>query len=115
MTVSQDDKLEKEHGKLLSRKEELTKQETSLRREYATLLRKIASLHTVLKNLEDIDDVSSRTLSPEALEKVPQLKRYMDLVQELDAEDTGAIQIPDYLLESYNLYKCSPLLYKDVE
>ncbi|CEP60274.1 Ies5p LALA0_S01e06964g [Lachancea lanzarotensis] len=104
----------KEHAKLLSRSEELTKQEVSLKREYTTLLRKLASITTVLQNLEDDPDTADRVISETALSKVPDLKPYSILLEELDSKSPQDIEIPEFLQESYALYKNAPLLYKDM-
>ncbi|SCU95113.1 LAME_0F10770g1_1 [Lachancea meyersii CBS 8951] len=104
----------KEQAKLLSRGEELTKQESSLKREYTTMLRKLASVTAVLQELEDDPRVAERVISEAALLKVPDLKPYSRLLDELDNKAPEDIEIPDFLQESYALYKSAPLLYKDL-
>ena len=76
MTSSKAPVPSKEYSKQLSRRDELTKQESSLKREYTTMLRKMASVMTVLQELEEIPKASDATISEEALEKIPDLKQY---------------------------------------
>ncbi|SCU83806.1 LAFA_0D05930g1_1 [Lachancea sp. 'fantastica'] len=104
----------KEHAKLLSRREELAKQEVSLKREYTTMLRKLASITAVLQNLEEDTDASKRVISETVLSKVPDLKPYSILLEEVNNKAPQDIEIPDFLQDSYALYKNAPLLYKDL-
>ncbi|KAM3164437.1 Ino eighty subunit 5 [Lachancea thermotolerans] len=104
----------KEYAKQLSRREELTKQESSLKREYTTMLRKMASVMAVLQELDDGQEASQQTISESALLKVPELKQYSQLLHDIDNKALEDIEIPEVLKDSYALYKQSPLLYKDL-
>ncbi|SCU89118.1 LAMI_0D12464g1_1 [Lachancea mirantina] len=102
----------REYAKLLSRRDELLKQETSLKREYTTLLRKMASVMAVLQTIDN-DNISSVSISEESVTKVPGLAEYAELIAEIDATDFSDVEIPDFLQDSYQLFKNAALLYKD--
>lgn len=108
---------EADYRKLLSRNDELTKQEATLKKEYTTLLRKISSLCSVLDHLEsDIPDEPG-TLSEKALKRVPGLQWHNDQVNLLQAiaQQKAEITIPVELIDSYKLYKGTPLLHRDIQ
>lgn len=110
---------EAEYKKLLSRNDELTKQEATLRKEYTTLLRKISSLACVLSKIEPDMDTSvdePRLISEAALKRAPALQWYneqISLVQSL-SQDGEDIPIPSELIDSYKLSKETPLLHRDI-
>ncbi|QLL31690.1 hypothetical protein HG536_0B05550 [Torulaspora globosa] len=110
--------VEAEYRKLLSRNDELTKQEATLKKEYTTLLRKISSLARVLSKMEPDMGCSSdepRLISEAALVRAPRLRWYneqISLVESLSRENQE-IPIPDELMESYRLSKDTPLLHRD--
>ncbi|SCV01302.1 LANO_0F11100g1_1 [Lachancea nothofagi CBS 11611] len=114
MTSSKPSEPSKEYAKIYSRREELIKQESSLKREYTTMLRKLASVTTVLQELENDPRVSERVISEASILKIPDLKQYLSLIEELDNKAPEDIEIPEFLQESYTLYKNAPLLYKDL-
>ncbi|CDH11300.1 related to Ino eighty subunit 5 [Zygosaccharomyces bailii ISA1307] len=108
---------EADYRKLLSRNDELTKQEATLKKEYTTLLRKISSLCSVLDHLEsDIPDEPG-TLSEKALKRVPGLQWHNDQVNLLQAvaQQKAEITMPVELIDSYKLYKGTPLLHRDIQ
>lgn len=110
--------VEAEYRKLLSRNDELTKQEATLKKEYTTLLRKISSLACVLSKMEpemrNLPD-KPKLISEAALARAPGLRWYneqISLVESLSREGQE-IPIPDELMESYRLSKDTPLLHRD--
>lgn len=111
---------EGEYKKLLSRNEELSKQEATLKKEYTTLLRKISSLSSVLMQLEQEEKGETeklRNISEDSLERVPDLKWYnkqISLVEEA-SRDQETFVIPEELSDSYKLYRDTPLLHRDVQ
>lgn len=110
--------VETEYRKLVSRNDELTKQEATLKKEYTTLLRKISSLACVLGRVEpDLKNVPDepRLISEAALARAPGLRWYneqISLVQAL-AREGRDVPIPEELVESYRLSKDTPLLHRD--
>lgn len=119
--------LEREYNKLLSRNEELVKQLTLIRKIYTTLLRKKSSLLTVMelideqKNLttialNDLDKIDNLLISEEAIKFIPELSWYNNQITELvQSNDMNSLtnydQITDKLIESYNIYKETSLIY----
>ncbi|QLQ79204.1 hypothetical protein HG537_0B05510 [Torulaspora globosa] len=110
--------VEAEYRKLVSRNDELTKQEATLKKEYTTLLRKISSLACVLSKMEpDLNNLPDepRFISEAALARAPGLRWYneqISLIESLSRENRE-ISIPDELMESYRLSKETPLLHRD--
>ncbi|AET39716.1 Ies5p Ecym_4696 [Eremothecium cymbalariae DBVPG len=111
--VKEDMTLEQEYNKLVSRRDELQKQEITLRREFTTLLRKIASITAVLETLEDREILERKLPSKETIAKVPELQYLVDSLQSLDELLLEQVQIPEKLMHSYELFRNTPLLYKD--
>ncbi|CCF60530.1 hypothetical protein KAFR_0K01760 [Kazachstania africana CBS 2517] len=113
--------LEKEYQKLSLRNDELVKQDSTLRKEYTTLLRKASSLASVLKVMdsklaEQCEIEQPKLIGDRALKLVPGLQWYNDqinLVTQSFDNDNEEIEIPKELLDSYTLCKDTPLLYKD--
>lgn len=109
--------LQSEHRKLLNRREELLKQDVSLRKDYSILLRKIASVCQVLEQLDEGTDSTIYEYRAADYEKfgaweslVPLLKT----IEDIEARPLDEIEIPERLRESYELFKLTPLLYKDI-
>lgn len=113
--------MEAEYRKLLSRNDELTKQEATLKKEYTTLLRKISSLSCVLTHIEsNFQNVEEpKLISENSLKRVPALKWYneqISLIRSLTQMDgSTSMVIPDELVDSYKLYKDTPLLHTDIQ
>lgn len=113
--------MEGEFKKLLSRNDELTKQETTLKKEYSTLLRKISSLACVLEKVEPrveaiTAEEQARLISEKAVARAPALQWYNEqiaLVQSL-SEQGEDLPIPAELAESYKLSRDTPLLHRDL-
>lgn len=109
--------LESEHRKLLNRKEELLKQEVSLKKDYTTLLRKIASVCQVLEALEDVDGDGSvfeyRVPVYEKFKEWESIWPLLKQVEEMEATELSEVEVPENLRDSYELFKRTPLLYKD--
>ena len=121
MSKEQATSLLKEFNKLTSRNEELAKQENTLRREYTTLFRKVSSLTTTLRQIDDklkvLETVDEPALiSNTTLEAAPALEWYnkqIELIQ--NYPDDKDFELPVELLDSYRIYKDTPLLYKDAQ
>lgn len=109
--------MEGEFKKLLSRNDELSKQEATLKKEYSTLLRKISSLACVLGKTEaEVETDEPRLISEAAVARAPGLQWYneqISLIQSLSQED-GNVPIPPELAESYKLSRDTPLLHRDL-
>ena len=109
--------MEGEFKKLLSRNDELSKQEATLKKEYSTLLRKISSLACVLGKTEaEVETDEPRLISEAAVARAPALQWYneqISLIQSLSQED-GNVPIPPELAESYKLSRETPLLHRDL-
>ncbi|SMN18259.1 similar to Saccharomyces cerevisiae YER092W IES5 Protein that associates with the INO80 chromatin remodeling complex under low-salt conditions [Maudiozyma saulgeensis] len=113
--------LTREFNKLTSRNEELAKQDNTLRREYTTLFRKVSSLIATLRQMDD--DLKSmetedepRLISENTLEVAPALDWYnsqISIIQKVP--DSEEFELPKELLDSYKIYKNTPLLYKDAQ
>lgn len=110
--------VETEYRKLVSRNDELAKQEATLKKEYTTLLRKISSLARVLEKMEpgmrDLPD-EPRLISEKAVARAPGLGWYneqISLLQSLASQD-AEIPIPEELMECYKLSRDTPLLHRD--
>lgn len=119
---------ETDYKKTLSRNDELVKQETTLKKEYTTLLRKISSICTVLEHLEANDEKQEEEeeeasaenpglVSSRSLKRVPGLQWYNDQINAVEKlwQENQEITIPAELLDSYKLYKDAPLLHRDVQ
>ncbi|KAG0668512.1 hypothetical protein C6P45_004608 [Maudiozyma exigua] len=121
MSKEQAPSLLKEFNKLTSRNEELAKQENTLRREYTTLFRKVSSLTATLRQIDNEIKVLETVENPElisstALEAAPALEWYnkqIELIQ--NSPDDKDFELPIELLDSYKIYKNTPLLYKDAQ
>lgn len=121
MSKEQAPSLLKEFNKLTSRNEELAKQENTLRREYTTLFRKVSSLTATLRQIDNEIKVLETVENPElisstALEAAPALEWYnkqIELIQ--NSPDDKDFELPLELLDSYKIYKDTPLLYKDAQ
>lgn len=121
MSKEQAPSLLKEFNKLTSRNEELAKQENTLRREYTTLFRKVSSLTATLRQIDNEIKVLETVETPElisstALEAAPALEWYnkqIELIQ--NSPDDKDFELPLELLDSYKIYKDTPLLYKDAQ
>lgn len=129
--------LQKEYQKLISRNEELIKQDSTLRKEYTTMLRKASSLIGVIENLPNsgestgTDDIENsnvggyddekgndkpKLISEEALKKIPELEWYnrqINLINDKFNGEEEDIALPEELLDTFKLYKDTALLYKD--
>ncbi|SCU97837.1 LADA_0H08658g1_1 [Lachancea dasiensis] len=114
MTSSKAPASTKEYEKLLSRREELIKQESSLKREYTTMLRKLASVITIVQDIGNETEASELSISETAMSKAPVLVAYAKRLEELENQDIHDVEVPDFLQESYTLYKNSSLMYKDL-
>ncbi|CCD22330.1 Ies5p NDAI_0A01720 [Naumovozyma dairenensis CBS 421] len=122
--MSQDPILEKELHKLVVKNDEFVKQDAALKKEYTTLLRKINSVVAVLKELDpeyfeqqrNHDTAEPRLISVGALQKVPKLEWYNRQITRVIQNTNGNenFELPNELIDSYKLYKDSPLLYKDI-
>ncbi|AMD22645.1 HHL125Cp [Eremothecium sinecaudum] len=104
---------EQEYNKLVSRRDELQKQEITLRREFTILLRKIASITAVLDTLEDEHNWETKNLLDRTITKVPELRAIAESLEALDELPPEQVEIPEKLMHSYELFKNTPLLYKD--
>lgn len=121
MSKEQAPSLLKEFNKLTSRNEELAKQENTLRREYTTLFRKVSSITATLRQMDAklkvLETVEEPTLiSDTTLEAAPALEWYnkqIELIQ--NYPDDKDFELPVELLDSYRIYKDTPLLYKDAQ
>lgn len=113
--------MEAEYKKALSRNDELTKQEATLRKEYSTLLRKISSLSCVLEKAEsrsvaDAGEGGPILISETAVARAPALQWYneqISLIESLSREE-GDLPLPPELAESYRLSRDTPLLHRDL-
>ncbi|CAD1778769.1 similar to Saccharomyces cerevisiae YER092W IES5 Protein that associates with the INO80 chromatin remodeling complex under low-salt conditions [Maudiozyma barnettii] len=121
MSKEQDSNLTREYNKLTSRNEELAKQDNTLRREYTTLFRKVSSLIATLRHMDDdlkyIETVDEpRLISEKSLEVAPALDWYNSQISIIqNVPDSEEFELPKELLDSYNIYKNTPLLYKDAQ
>lgn len=109
---------ETDYKKILSRNDELVKQETTLKKEYTTLLRKISSLCAVLDQLEgDTPEDEPRLISERSLKRVPAFQWHNDQIDLLRSmsQEKQEITMPAELIDSYKLYKDTPLLHRDVQ
>ncbi|QEU61365.1 Ies5 [Kluyveromyces lactis] len=111
--------LEVEHKKLLNRREELLKQDVSLRKDYSILLRKITSVCQVLESLGEPIHIN---LNGYPIFQQPDYEKFKDWdalvpllksLEEVNSLPLDEIEIPEALQESYELFKMTPLLYKD--
>lgn len=122
MSIEPSYNLAKEFNKLSSRNEELKKQDATLRKEYTTLLRKISSLITTLhemdSGLEEMEEMDTVKYIPSnVLHLIPGLQWYNDqfkLIEDID-DDSVEFTIPKELMDAYNLYKNTPLLFRDAQ
>lgn len=105
--------LDQEYTKLVSRRDELQKQEVTLRREFTTLVRKIASITAVLETIESPQVIERNLPSDEVLQKAPGLQPLIEMLVTLDETPLAEIEIPEKLMHSYELFRNTPLLYKD--
>lgn len=113
--MTQESKFKKEYSKLLSRRDELVKQELTLKREYTTLLRKISSIVEVLSNLGNKNGMEETKFpSGDLIGRMPDLEKLDDDLRLLDSKPTDSISIPAELEDSYLLFKNTCLLYKDL-
>ncbi|GAV52134.1 hypothetical protein ZYGR_0AG01250 [Zygosaccharomyces rouxii] len=108
---------ETDYKKILSRNDELVKQETTLKKEYTTLLRKISSICSVLDHLEGEIPETPGLVSGRSLKRVPAFQWHNDQVNLLEklSKENQEITIPAELIDSYKLYKDTPLLHRDVQ
>ncbi|CAR26155.1 hypothetical protein ZYGR_0E01380 [Zygosaccharomyces rouxii] len=108
---------ETDYKKVLSRNDELVKQETTLKKEYTTLLRKISSICSVLDQLEGETAETPGLISNRSLKRVPGFQWHNDQINLLEklSQENQEITIPTELIDSYKLYKDTPLLHRDVQ
>lgn len=111
--------LEVEHKKLLNRREELLKQDVSLRKDYSILLRKISSVCQVLESLGEPTHLDANGVPEFQAPDYEKFKEWDALipllksVEEVQALPLDQIEVPEALSESYELFKMTPLLHKD--
>lgn len=113
--------LEKELRKLVTRNDDMSKQEHTTRREFATFFRKKSSVMSMLESVDpgcvaqhEIMENRPRKISEKTLERVPALQWYNDQIElVLSASKEGTLAIPEDLAESYAMYRELPLLPKD--
>ncbi|KAL3232861.1 Ino eighty subunit 5 [Nakaseomyces bracarensis] len=113
--------LEKELRKLVARNDDMTKQELTTRKEFATFFRKKSSIIALLESIDpdcatmqEITENEPRKVSEKVLERVPKLQWYNDQIDLLlKASKEGRLEIPEDLNESYNMYRELALLPQD--
>lgn len=110
---------EKERRKMLYRKDELSKQENALLKEYTTILRKMVSISSVLGQLEtdqlDKDtDLDQLLISDDIIKRASDLQWYNEKIIEVyNSSSIDDIQLSEELEVSWKMFKDVPLTYHE--